>query len=305
MNLIKKSFIFFLLTFSIISVLFSQTKEDNIPPKESDALSSLEKSPRHGEWITYSTDNNDKVNAWIVYPERKDKAPVVVVIHEIFGLSDWIRAVTDQLASEGFIAIAPDFLSGKVPGGNGSKGLSVDAARAINSKLDPIEVVQRLNGAIKYATSLPSAQKKYGVVGFCWGGTTSFLYATKQPGLSAAVVYYGTSPSKDDLAGLNVPVLGLYGGNDNRVNATIQAAEDEISRLKKSYEKEIYSGAGHGFLRQQDGQDGSNLKAAKLAWPKTIQFFKKNLEIKLKSTGDTNKENIITVNTVSPDCCDP
>lgn len=277
MFLLNKKLILFIpiiLVFSIIQ-LSAEMDDLNLPPKGDNSLKRLNNTPRHGEWISYTADMNDKVEAWISYPEIKGKAPVVIVIHEIYGLSDWIRAVADQFAKEGFIAIAPDLLSGKAPGGKGSEGLDNDTARALISKLDPEEVIRRLNGAAKYAASLPAANNKYAVVGFCWGGSTSFNYATEQPGLSAAVVYYGTSPDKNKLINVKAPVLGLYGGNDNRVNATIDTAEKELKRLRKSFEKEIFEGAGHAFLRQQDGMNGANFKATKAAWPRTIAFLKK------------------------------
>ena len=275
----KKSFLLVTLL-SIFSavLLFAQGNMIDLPPKGDDALMILNNSPRHGEWVTYTADKNDKIDAWVVYPERMNKAPVVVVIHEIYGLNDWARAVTDQLAKEGFIAIAPDLLSGKAPGGKGSQGLSNDEARALMAKLDTDEVVRRLDGAVKYATSLPAATKKFATVGFCWGGGTSFNFATEQPNLSAAVVYYGVSPDTKKLSNVKAPILGLYGGSDNRVNATIDAAEKELMRLGKNFEKEIFPGAGHAFLRQQDGMYGANMKASKGAWPKTIKFLKENLK---------------------------
>ena len=249
-----------------------------LPPVEAAALGQINKSPRHGEWVTVEAGAGDKVNLWVVYPERKDKAPVVLVVHEIFGLTDWARGVADALAAEGFIAIAPDFLSGKGPDGKGSQALPVDQARALNSALNPDDVFHRLDAAAKYGTTLPAARPEYGVVGFCWGGGISFGYATRQPGLKAAVVYYGTSPAKEALAGLQAPVLGLYGGNDARVNATVPGAVEELKRLGKRYETEIYEGAGHGFLRQLEGQGGANLKAAQAAWPRTLAFLRLHLE---------------------------
>ncbi len=248
-----------------------------LPPLEQDARARLEASPRHAEWVSVPAAMGDKVDAWVVYPERKDPAPVVIVIHEIFGLSDWVRSVADQLAAEGFIAVAPDLLSGKGPGGKGSSSLSPDAARQLNSALEPAEVVSRLNAVAEWATRLPAATPKFGVVGYCWGGGMSFLYATEQPNLSAAVVYYGVSPATQALARVRAPVLGLYGGDDARVDATIPAAQQELKRLGKRYEVEIYEGAGHAFLRQQDGRDGANLRASEKAWPRMVQFFRETL----------------------------
>jgi carboxymethylenebutenolidase len=250
---------------------------EELPPLEKDAKMRLESSPRHGEWVSISASMGDKVDAWVVYPERKDPAPVVIVIHEIFGLTDWARSVADQLAADGFLAVAPDFLSGKGPDGKGSSSLTPDAARQINSGLQPAEVVSRLNAVADWATRLPAATSKFGVVGYCWGGGISFRYATEQPNLGGAVVYYGVSPDTQALARVRAPVLGLYGGDDARVNATIPAAQEEMKRLGKRYEVEFYDGAGHAFLRQQDARDGANLRAAQNGWARTVQFFKETL----------------------------
>jgi carboxymethylenebutenolidase len=249
-----------------------------LPPAEAAARARLESSPRHGEWVSLDAGGGDKLDAFVVYPERADRAPVVIVIHEIFGLSDWVRSVADQLAAEGFIAIAPDLISGKAPGGKGTRAVGPDDARALVSALDPAEVTRRLNAAAKYATSLPAALPRYGVIGFCWGGTASFAYATQQAGLSAAVVYYGTAPSREALARISAPVLGQFGGSDARVDMTIPPAAAEMKRLGKSFEYTMYEGAGHAFARAQDGQGGANLKAIQRAWPQTIQFLKANLE---------------------------
>lgn len=254
------------------------------PPVEADAKARLESSPRHGEWVSVDAGSGDMVDLWVVYPERADRAPVVVVVHEIFGLSDWVRAVADQLAAEGFIAVAPDFLSGKAPGGKGSSAVTADGARALIATLQPAEITRRLDAAARYATSLPAATREFGVVGYCWGGGISFSYATQQPDLDAAVVYYGTSPATDTLSRAQAPILGLYGGSDARVNATVPAAEAELKRLGKRFEAETYAGAGHAFLRQQTGQSGANMAAAEKAWPRTVQFLKEHLAPKTAFT---------------------
>jgi carboxymethylenebutenolidase len=219
------------------------------------------------------------IKTWIVYPERKDKAGVVIVIHEIFGLSDWIRGVADQLAKEGFIAIAPDFMSGMGPNKGGSAELGEDGSRREIAKLTDEDKIRILNDARAYALTIPSANGKLGTVGFCWGGGTSFLYALKQPALNAAVSYYGPMPSDPAaFATAKAPVLGLYGGNDNRVNANIETAKTGMAQAKAVYEPHIFEGAGHGFLRQQAGsaQAPGNLKATEQAWPLTIEFLKKH-----------------------------
>jgi carboxymethylenebutenolidase len=274
-----------------------------LPPAEAGAKQRLETSPRHGEWVTVDAGGGDKLDAWVVYPERSDRAPVVLVIHEIFGLSDWIRSTTDQLAAEGFIAVAPDLISGKAPGGKGSRAVSADEARALIAGLDPAEVVRRLDAVAKYATTLPAAVPRYAVVGFCWGGGVSFNYATEQPALGAAVVYYGTSPATQALSRIRAPVLGLYGGSDARVGATVPPAAQEMKRLGKSFEYTMFEGAGHAFLRAQDGQSGANLKATQQAWPRMVQFLRKNLEAAVSLWDDRNVE-VMPV-TVSLECiCD-
>src|SRR5258706_1046689 len=255
---------------------FAFADQPTLPPGEKEAKARLDASPRHGEWVDIAVPGSDaKMRAFVGYPERKDKAPVVIVIQEIFGLTDWIRSVADQLAAQGFIAIAPDLLSG--PAGKGTDALGDRSAvtKAV-SALDPKLVTTMLNATRDHALKFPDANGKTATIGFCWGGGTSFRYATEQPDLNAAVVYYGVSPNAAALEKLKAPVLGNYGGNDNRVNATIKAAQDKLKELNKTYEPNIYEGAGHGFLRQQNGQNAANKKAAEQAWPKTINFLKEN-----------------------------
>lgn len=254
----------------------SASNDARLPPDASGALARLSVSPRHGEWITIRTGEGDSLRTWIVYPERSTKAPVVVVVHEIFGLSSWIRGVADQLAADGFIAIAPDLLTMKnLP--NGPDSVVAPLATAAIRTLDPGWVQKQLGAVAQYGMSLPSAQNKYGVVGFCWGGSVSFAHAVHAPGLGASVVYYGTSPKTADLQSVRAPVLGLYGGNDARVNATIPPADTALRALGRTYSYSIYPGAGHGFLRQQAGMDGANMAATRAAWPATVAWFKKYL----------------------------
>ena len=265
---------------SLMLLAFSTTLglAQSLPADGTTATARLEASPRHGEWINYDAGGGDQVQAWVAYPERSDPAPVVVVIHDIRAMSDWARAVGDQLAADGFIAVVPDLLSGKGPGGGGTESFSAnEVGRAIRD-LSPADVNRRLKAAAAYGTSLPSATDQVGVVGFCWGGSTSFAFAVDYADLDAAVVYYGTSPPTETLASVRAPVLGLYGGADNRVNSTIPAAQAELDRLGKRYEVNIYDGAGHGFLGRQSGQDGANQAASDGAWPATISFFRELLE---------------------------
>jgi carboxymethylenebutenolidase len=254
-------------------------RDENLPPAEESAKAALEKSPRHGEYVDVKGADGKPIRTWVVYPERKDKAGVVLVIHEIFGLSDWIRGVADQLAREGFIAVAPDLVSGHGPGGGGTESAAGrDDVVALVRGITPAEATARLDAVRNYATSLPAANGKSATIGFCWGGGRSFAYAAEQPALDAAVVYYGTSPEAADLARVKAPVLGHYGGDDARVNATIPPAEAEMKKLGRTYEPHVYEGAGHGFLRAQSGREGANYKATQQAWARTIAFLREKLK---------------------------
>jgi carboxymethylenebutenolidase len=257
--------------------------DDSIPAGTMDhAARALKESSRHGEWVDIKMADGTALKSWVVYPERSTKAGVVLVIHDIRGLSDITRAVGDQLAQDGFIAIVPDFLSGKGPNGGGTESLGAGVGQAFQT-LTPADVNARLNAAMDYGKKLPASNGKTGVVGFCWGGARSFGYAAAQPNLNAAVVYYGDAPGASDgtvetqLANVKAPVLGLYAGNDARIGATIPATEAAMKKLGKSYEVHTFEGAGHGFMGSQAGAGGANLKAAQQSWPLVVQFFKKNL----------------------------
>ncbi|HTD52010.1 MAG TPA: dienelactone hydrolase family protein [Thermoanaerobaculia bacterium] len=257
----------------------SIARDETLPPAEETAKAALEKSPRHGEYVDVKVGPGDSVRTWIVYPERKDKAGVVILIHEVYGLSDWIRGVADQLAREGFIAVAPDLITGKGPNGGGTDSLSSrdDVVKLIHG-LTPEQVTVRLNAVRGWAVKLPAANGKTATIGFCWGGGQSFSYAASQPKLDAAVVYYGTSPEAAELTKIHAPVLGLYGGDDARVDATIPPAEAEMKKLGKKYEPHLFDGAGHGFLRAQGDRNGANQKATREAWPLTVAFLRAQLK---------------------------
>ncbi|TVP42623.1 MAG: dienelactone hydrolase family protein [Gemmatimonadales bacterium] len=249
-----------------------------LPAGAEEVSQRLNDSPRHGEWVTYDAGDGDEVRAWVVYPERADRAPVVVVIHEIFGLTDWIRGVADQLAADGFIAVAPDLLSGMGPDGRGTPGVDQQGAVALVRELEREDVNRRLRAAAAYGTSLPAATDQVAMLGFCWGGTSSFTMATAWEELGAAVVFYGSSPDDEAVARVRAPVLGLYGEDDARVNVTIAPARAVMENGGQRFDVEIYDGAGHGFLRQQDGRDGANLRATQGAWPRTLSFLREVLE---------------------------
>jgi carboxymethylenebutenolidase len=192
------------------------------------------------------------------------------VIHEIFGLTSWVRAVADQAAANGYIAIAPDLLTMQNVPATETGDPERDPAVAAIRELDTDRVHRQVRAVAEYAMALPAAAPTYAITGFCWGGSTSFEHATRYDDLLAAVVFYGSSPSEEGLANVSVPVMGHYGGDDERVNATIPRAE---AALENGYLANIYAGAGHGFMRQQGGRDGANLAAARQAWPKTMGFL--------------------------------
>ena len=258
---------------------------DKIPAGNAEhATKALAESPRHGEWVDIALPGGGKLNTWVVYPERKDKAGVVLVIHDINGMRDIPRALGDQLAQDGFIAIVPDFLSGKGPDGGGTASLGANVGQTIRTLTEP-EMTARLNAAMEYGKKLPASNGKTAVMGFCWGGTQTWAYAIAQPGLSAAVPYYGNVPTStadtvDEslIAKISAPVMAMYGGNDARINSTIPPTEAAMKKLNKSYDKHIFEGAGHGFMGNQAGAAGANLKAAEQAWPLTIAFLQKNLK---------------------------
>ena len=222
------------------------------------AKARLEASPRHREYVTLKPDNRT-VQALVVYPEVKGKASVVVMIHEIFGLSDWAKEMADELAGQGFIVIAPDMLSGHGPNGGGSDAFAGQDERVkAVSALDPAEVLADLDAAADYGKKLPAANGQVAVAGFCWGGSKSFAFATHRKDLSAAFVFYGTGPS--DVSTITAPVFGFYAGDDARVGATIPATKEAMKTAGKTYDPVTYEGAGHGFMRA--GEDPGNTNPA-------------------------------------------
>jgi carboxymethylenebutenolidase len=242
------------------------------------AKARLEKSPRHLEYVKVKHGNRE-VNCSIAYPEVKDKATAVVVIHEIFGLSDWVRGVTDQLAEAGYIAIAPDLLSGAAPGGGGTAELgSGDAVRKAISSLPPEQVTADLNAVAAYVAKLPAANGKVVVGGFCWGGGQTFRFATNNKDVKAAFVFYGSGPEDvDALKKITAPVYGFYGGNDARVNATIPKSKELMEKAGKKYDPVTYEGAGHGFMRAGEAPDAkpADKKARDEAWQRWKDILKK------------------------------
>jgi carboxymethylenebutenolidase len=237
-----------------------------------------DKSPRHQEWVKVKNGTRS-VSAFVVYPEVKSKATAVIVIHEIFGMSDWVRSLTDQLAEAGYIAIAPDLLSGMGPKGGGSSEFDRNGIGQAIRDLPADQITGDLNAAADYVTKLPSCNGKLAVCGFCYGGSQTFRFATNRPTLKAAFVFYGTGPEgADAIARISCPVYGFYGGNDNRVNSTIPKTEEMMKAAGKKFEPVIYEGAGHGFMRAGEDpgdKNEANKKARDAAWVRWKDLLKK------------------------------
>jgi len=233
----------------------------------------LAKSPRHREWVKIkykpaSGNAEREVSAFVVYPEVKTRATAVVVIHEIFGMSDWVQSLTDQLAEAGYVAIAPDLLSGMGPNGGGTSDVATVGSTAIGvaiRDLPPNQITADLNAVADYVSKLPAANGKIATAGFCWGGGQTFRYATDNSGLKAAFVFYGTPPltgqppalpvDKATVRRITAPVYGFYAGNDARINATVPATIEAMKELNKKYDPVTYEGAGHGFMRAGDAPE--------------------------------------------------
>lgn len=237
----------------------------------------LNASPRHQEWATVKNGARS-VRLFVVYPEVKQKAPAVLVIHENMGLTDWVKSVADRLAAKGYVAVAPDLLSGMAPDGGGTdKFADVSTARDAIYKLPPEQVTGDLNAAANYAKGLPASNGTLYVSGFCWGGSQSFRFATDRADLAAAFVFYGTGPeSEDAVRRIKAPVYGFYGGNDARVDATIPKTEQLMKAAGKKYEPVIYEGAGHGFMRAGEDANATpaNKKAREDAWARWLDLLK-------------------------------
>ena len=227
----------------------------------------IAKSPRHSEWVTLKHDSRS-VDTLVVYPESKDKRPVVLVIHEIFGLSDWAQLLADEVAAAGYIAVAPDLLSGMAPNGGRTKDFPSGQAVEAVSKLPPDQVTADLNAAADYAKKNPSWNGKIYVVGFCWGGGQSFRFATNRSDLSAAFVFYGPPPDPSAMSRIKAPVYGFYAGEDSRIGSTIPGTVTAMKAAGKTYEPVTYDGAGHGFMRAGEAPDPTpaNAKARDDSW---------------------------------------
>lgn len=221
----------------------------------------LAKSPRHQEWVKVKNGARE-VNSFVVYPENKNKATAVIVIHEIFGLSDWIQSLTDQLAEAGYVAIAPDLLSGMGPNGGGTSSLDRQVVGQTIRDLPPDQITTDLNAVADYVAKLPASNGKVVVAGYCWGGSQTFRYATNNPNIKAGFVFYGSAPAaadgtphKDAFAKIQAPIYGFYASNDARINATLPKTSEAMAEVKKTFEPVTYENSGHGFMRAGDAPE--------------------------------------------------
>jgi carboxymethylenebutenolidase len=231
------------------------------------ARAQLQKSPRHQEWVTVKRGDRS-VETFVVYPESKDKRPVVLVIHAIFGMTDWVQDLADQVAAAGYIAVAPDLLSGMGPNGGRSSSFAEGKTMEAVSHLNADQVTADLNAVADYGLKLPAANGKLFVGGFCWGGGQTFRFATNRGDLSAAFVFYGPPPDKDAMARIKGPVYGFYAGDDARIGATVPGTIEQMKALGKAFDPVTYDGASHGFMRAGEAPDASpaNAKARTDAW---------------------------------------
>lgn len=250
----------------------AQTTTAAPAPPPNWAKDAWEKSPRHHEWVNVKYGSRT-VSAFITYPEVKNKATSVVVIHEIFGMSDWVKLVSDELAAEGYIAIAPDLLTGI--GGLVDQTATGKAIR----DLPPDQITADLNAVADYVSKLPAANGKVAVAGFCWGGGQAFRFATNRPSLAAAFVFYGTGPDTTEaIERIKAPVYGFYAGNDARVGATVPKTMEMMTAAKKTFEIVTYDGAGHGFMRAGEASFATtpaNKKARDEAWARWKAILRK------------------------------
>ncbi len=240
------------------------------------AKATLEKSPRHREWVTVKHGDRP-VETFVVYPESKRKTPAVLVIHEIFGMTDWAQDLADQVAAAGYIAVAPDLLSGMGPNGGRSNDFAEGKAMEAVSHLNPDQLTADLNAAADYALKLPAANGKLFVVGFCWGGAQSFRFATNRGDLAAAFVFYGAPPEQDAMSRIKAPVYGFYAGNDARITSTIPDTIAQLKAAGKTYDPVTYDGAGHGFMRAGEAPDanGADKKARAESWVRWKNLLRK------------------------------
>src|ERR1700688_3953589 len=255
------------LTFTLLCSIFALSLLSANSNAQDWAQAQLKKSPRHREWVTVKHDSR-AVQTFVVYPESKDKRPVVLIIHEIFGLTDWAQELADEVAEAGYIAVAPDLLSGMASNGGRTSDFPQGGATEAINHLNPDQITADLNAVADYALKLPATNGKLFVAGFCWGGGQAFRFATNRPDLAAAFVFYGPPPNKDAMARIKAPVYGFYAGNDQRIGATIPETIANMKAAGKTFDPAPYEAAGNGFMRAGEAPDAkeADRKAREDAW---------------------------------------
>jgi carboxymethylenebutenolidase len=247
-----------------------------IPLLEQDSLGASSSEPQDTglktEFITFPGETGE-VKGFLAWPKTGKKFPAVLVIHENRGLQPHILDVTRRMAKEGFLTLAPDALS---PLGGTPEN---DQAKAVTmiGQLDTAKTIKNFVAAVKYLKTSPLSTGKVGCTGFCWGGGMTNQVAVNSPDLDAAVPYYGKQPTADEVARIKAPIMAHYAGDDPFINPGIPAFEEALKKDKKEYQIFIYDGAKHAF-NNDSNPERYNEKAAKLAWSRTIAFFKEKLK---------------------------
>jgi carboxymethylenebutenolidase len=265
-------------------------RPDMVPGHFGGPMKVVDQSPRHGEWVDIPATTSKgalKLHSWLVQPVGNEKAGVVVLIHPGPGMdigdaphkgegADWMRAVADKLALQGFIVIMPDLSSGLGPNGGNFDSFKYadDVAKALGTRPVP-EKIDLLRQARDYALKLPRANGKSGITGFCNGGGFAWESTAEIPGINAAVSFYGAPPDAATMAKIQAPVLAFAGDDDPGLAPRVAAAAPDMKRLNKTFEFNIYPNVTHAFLEHQTL--GENAVATLDSWPRTIAFFKRYL----------------------------
>jgi carboxymethylenebutenolidase len=223
------------------------------------------------EFIKYPAETGE-MRALLAHPKKGKKFPAVIVIHENRGLVPHIQDVTKRMAAEGFLSLGPDALSPL-----GGTPEDVSNVGAMFKQLDSEKTVKNFVAAVKYLKTHPLSTGKVGCTGFCWGGAMTNQVAVNAPDLDAAVPYYGRQPAAEDVEKIKAPIMAHYAGNDQGINAGIPAFEEALKKYNKEYQIFMYEGAGHAF-NNDSNPERYNEQAAKLAWGRTIGFFKEKLK---------------------------
>ncbi|MEQ1884488.1 MAG: dienelactone hydrolase family protein [Bryobacteraceae bacterium] len=288
----KKSFLLLMGTLACSFAAFAQTnnatkrtvprpgglgnKVPELPANLFTAAGAVSKSPLKHEWVDIPA-GKIKLHTWIHYPQGDSKVPVVLLMHYDAGMDDLQRSMADQLASEGFLVVAPDLTSGMGPkGGNFESFKFPDEALRANLKVTQAEAMRRYRVAYDYAMKMPRSNGKIASVGCGLGGAYSFRFAAEAPKLDAAVVWYGAAPDAATIAKIKARVLGLYGGDDPVVTPTIDATKDAMAKAGKTYEPHIYDGATNAFMTYQ--AEGGNGQATAQSWILAMEFLKEHLQ---------------------------